>query len=191
MPIIFPPSPTTGQIYAAGADSSTWIYNGTEWIVYSLEYGIDWSGGSSTTILPGNGIQVSGVAPTFTVTNLFDSGCFGITIEGGGGVPSTGLKGYLFVPYACTIDCWAVVADVVGSAVIDVWKGSAPFVVPLSAAESIAGTQKPTLLGTQLANNLSLTTWTTSLQFGDVIAFNLDSASTVSQITLQIKVIKI
>ena len=43
MALNFPTSPTLGQIYAGGANSSTWIWNGTSWVIYSREYGIDWS----------------------------------------------------------------------------------------------------------------------------------------------------
>jgi hypothetical protein len=46
--IPFPASPVTGQIHAGGANSSTWIYNGTSWVIYSREYGIDWSSIAST-----------------------------------------------------------------------------------------------------------------------------------------------
>lgn len=187
MPLIFPLSPNPGDTYAGGVDSCTWVYNGTEWVCYD-PYGLT---GGGATLIAGPGIAVAGISPVFTIANLFDSGCFGITIDGGGSVPTAGLKGYLFVPYDCNIDCWAVVADVAGDAVIDVWRGSAPFVVPLSAAESIAGTQLPTLFASQLANDLALTTWTIPLVFGDVLAFNLNSANTLSRITLQIKVIKV
>jgi len=47
MALNFPPSPAVGEIYAGGANSSTWIWNGSAWVIYSREYGIDWSGKTS------------------------------------------------------------------------------------------------------------------------------------------------
>ena len=43
MSLNFPPSPTVGQIYAGGVNSSTWVWTGSAWVIYSREYGIDWS----------------------------------------------------------------------------------------------------------------------------------------------------
>jgi hypothetical protein len=144
----------------------------------------------TVTITGGTGITVSGSSPTFTIENTLTAGCFGLTIDGGGSPITTGLKGYLIAPYACEIDCWGIIADQSGSCVIDVWKGGSPLSIPTSAAQSIAGSEKPTLTAQQINTDLTLTTWTTSLVFGDVLAFNVDSASTVERVNLQIKVLK-
>jgi len=117
-------------------------------------------------------------------------GVLGITIDGAGSVITTGLKGYLVVPYDATIESWSVVADTTGSIVLDVWKSSS-YTIPGSAADSIAGTEKPTLSSQQINTDLSLTTWTTSLLVGDVIGFNVDSASTITRATIEIKVKKL
>lgn len=131
----------------------------------------------------GNDVSITG----FTA----NQGCFGITIDGAGSAITTGITGSLLVPYDCIIDCWGVVADQSGSIVVDVWKGSSPLTIPTSASDSIAGTEKPTLSSQQINTDTNLTTWTTNLVFGDVLVFNVDSASTVERITLQIKVIKL
>lgn len=142
---------------------------------------IDFFGNSPETTFS---VDVSGLTP-------FNVGCFGITIDGAGSAITTGVKGTLIVPYDCTIDCWAIVGDQSGSTVVDVWKGSSPLTIPTSASDSIAGTEKPTLSSQQINTDLTLTSWTTSLVFGDVLVFNVDSASTVTRVTIQIKVIKI
>lgn len=46
---------------------------------------------------------------------------FGIVIDGGGKVPTTGVKGYWRSPYAGTISKVTILADITGSAVVDVW----------------------------------------------------------------------
>jgi hypothetical protein len=131
----------------------------------------------------GNDVTITG----FTA----NVGCLGITIDGGGSAITTGVVGSIIVPYNCVIDCWGIIADQSGSIVIDVWKGSSPLSIPTSAAQSIAGSEKPTLSSQQINTDLNLTTWTTNLVFGDVLVFNVDSATTVERVTLQIKVIKL
>ena len=51
-------------------------------------------------------------------------GIVGITIDGGGSVPTTGIKGFIQCPYSGTITGWAIVADQSGSASLDIWKAS-------------------------------------------------------------------
>ena len=141
------------------------------------------SGGTLTLERQNGSVSITG----FT-SNV---GCVGITIDGAGSAITTGIAGSIIVPYACVIDCWAVIADQSGSIVVDVWKGSSPLTIPTSASDSIAGSEKPTLSSQQINTDLNLTTWTTNLVFGDVLVFNVDSATTVERITLQIKVIKL
>ena len=114
---------------------------------------------------------------------------FGITIDGGGSAITTGVKGFISIPYDCTINSWDIYADQSGSCVIDVWKDTyANF--PPTVADTIAGTEKPTLSSAQKNQDTNLTTWTTAISAGDVIAFNVDSAATVTRINLIIKVTK-
>jgi hypothetical protein len=73
--------------------------------------------------------------------------------------------------------------------VIDVWRDTyANF--PPSVADTIAGSEKPTLSSAQVNQDLSLSTWSTSVTAGDIIAFNVDSASTVTRVNLSIKITK-
>lgn len=110
----------------------------------------------------------------------------GITVDGGGSVITTGVKGYIVAGFSGTIVGWDLVADVSGSVVLDVWK-SAANTIP-TVANTIAGTEKPTLSSAQINNDLTLTTWTSSISKGEVIGFNVDSAATVTRITLTIRV---
>jgi hypothetical protein len=106
-------------------------------------------------------------------------------MDGAGTTIATGVKGYITVPFACTVQAWYLVGDTAGDLVIDVWKkaGALPTV-----ADTIAGTEKPTLSGTAYALDSNLTTWgTLGIAAGDVIAFNVDSAGTVQKATLSIR----
>lgn len=111
-------------------------------------------------------------------------------IDGGGSAIATGQKGHLEVPFNCTITAWTIMADQSGSVVIDVWKNTyANF--PPTVADTIAGTAKPTLSSVQKNQNISLSGWgSTSLTKGDILAFNVDSASTVTRVVICFRVSK-
>lgn len=107
-------------------------------------------------------------------------------IDGGGSAITTGVKGFIEIPFAMTIEGWTILADVSGSVVLDVWKDAyANF--PPTLADTIAGTEKPTLVSVQKNQDLALTTWTTAVAAGDIIAFNVDSATTVTHVTVAIR----
>lgn len=104
-----------------------------------------------------------------------------------GPVLTTGVKGYLEVPFACTVTGWTLLADVSGSIVIDVWKDTyAAF--PPTVADTIAGSEKPTLSAVQKNQDLSLTTWTPAIAAGSILAFNVDSVTTIKAVTLVLRV---
>jgi len=159
-------SGTNGLEGSSGTSGSSGI-NGT-----SGSSGINGTSGSS------------GTTPTGAT-----AGSFGITIDGAGSVIKTGLKGYVEVPYSGTITGWTLIADQVGSIVIDVWKDTYGNYPP-TVADSIAGTEKPTLSSAQKNQDLSLSTWTSSVALGDIIAFNVDSASTITKANLSIRITK-
>lgn len=106
---------------------------------------------------------------------------FGITVDGGVAVLTTGTKGYRYIEQDCTITGWHLQADASGDVVFDVKRSGV----------SIAGTEKPTLTAQQTNSDLALTTWTTSLVAGDIIEFVIDSASTITRATLTVLVTKI
>lgn len=108
---------------------------------------------------------------------------FGITIDGATGVPVPGIKGYVACPYNGTIHHWAIEAEPAGSCVIDIWKARG---IP-DVADTICGGSKPTLSsGTTALGTPS--GWTSTVALGDIFGYNLDSASTVTRITLMVVV---
>lgn len=99
------------------------------------------------------------------------------------GAITTGVKARVWFPFACKITGWTILADAVGSCVIDVWKDTYANHPPTNA-DSIAGSEKPTLSSAQKNQDLTLTTWTQNVAAGDILFFNVDSASTVKQVFL-------
>ena len=113
----------------------------------------------------------------------------GITIDGGGSVITTGLKGFVMVPYACTINSVTMLADQSGSCVVDIWKANyASF--PPTVANTITASALPTISSAQKSQDTTLTGWTTSVAAGDILAFNVNSASVITRVNLILKVTK-
>lgn len=110
----------------------------------------------------------------------------GITVDGGTNVLTTGVKGYIWCPYAGTVQAWYLVADRVGAIVMDVWKVAGP-AIP-TGANSIVGADPPTLAAQQAASNTTLTLWTLPVSVGDMFGFNIASVSTIRRITLTVRV---
>lgn len=114
---------------------------------------------------------------------------FGITIDGGGGVIETGYKGFIRIPYGCTITKVTLLADQSGSIVIDIWKDTYANYPPTDA-DSITASAPPTLSSATKSEDSTLTGWTKTITAGDVIGFNVDSCTTITKVTLIIEVTK-
>jgi hypothetical protein len=137
----------------------------------SLSTGLEWSGSQS--------IRLTTNERTRGIT---------FTIDGGGSVPATGIKGDVSVPYACTITGARMLADQSGSAVIDVWKDTYANYPP-TVADTITASAKPTISAATKSDDTTLTGWTTSITAGDTLRFNLDSVSTVTRVVLTLTVV--
>jgi hypothetical protein len=129
---------------------------------------------------------------TFTPNQL--AGAIEYVIDGIGVPISTGVKGYLEVPFACTINRVTLLADRSGSCVIDVWRCTyAQFDAGAThpvVGDKITASAPPTIASSTKAQDSTLTGWTTSLAAGDVLAFNVNSASVVQRVTISLKVTK-
>ncbi|GAG00498.1 unnamed protein product [marine sediment metagenome] len=110
-------------------------------------------------------------------------------IDGGGSAITTGQKGHLEIPFACTIQRVTMLADQSGSIVVDIWKDSyANF--PPTDADSITASAPPTISSAQKSHDSTLTGWTKSISAGDILAFNVDSCATITLVTISLKVEK-
>lgn len=110
-------------------------------------------------------------------------------IDGGGSVITTGVKGYLEIPWDCTVNSSTLLADQSGSIVVDVWVDTYANYPPLDA-DSITASAPPTISTAVKSQDTTLTGWTLSLSQGDIIGFNVDSITTIERVTLSLKVDK-
>ena len=108
-------------------------------------------------------------------------------IDGGGAVIATGEKGHIRLPFAGTIISVALAADQSGSIVIDIWKDTLANFPPTNA-DSITASAPPTLSSDDVVLDSTLTGWTKTFNAGDFLAFNVDSCTTITRVTLTLVV---
>lgn len=190
-----------GTLYYSTDTATTDQSNGTTWSTYADATGgglpglhasthsdgatdpvditdLDGFPGTTTTFLRGDASFTA--LPTRT-------GVIGLIIDGAGSAITTGVKGYVEVPFACTIQAVTLLGDVSGSIVVDIWKDTYANYPPV-VGDSITAAAKPTISAATKSQDTTLTGWTTSVTAGDVLGFNVDSATTVTKVTLSLKV---
>jgi hypothetical protein len=127
----------------------------------------------------------------FTPITNIQTASVGITIDGGAEAITTGVKGYIEVPYAGTITAWTLLGDVSGAIKIDVWKDVyANF--PPDDSVSITNAHEPEITASGVkAQDTSLGDWTsTAITAGDIIGFNVDSCTSIKRAHLILKISK-
>jgi len=104
---------------------------------------------------------------------------FGITVDGAGTVLTAGSKGFVTIPYDCTITDWFLAADQAGNVVIDVLLGGT----------SIVGTGNPPTLSTAQSGNAAVSGWTSvAVTAGDILEFAVTGTpATITRVNLVIK----
>jgi len=107
------------------------------------------------------------------------SGSFGITIDGNGGVITTGVKGYVTLPYSGVITGWEIFGDTGGTCQIDVW-GTSYASFPPTVANTIFSSNKPGLTG---GNKNTVSGLSIGVTAGHVYAFNVDSSPSPASVT--------
>lgn len=110
-------------------------------------------------------------------------------IDGGGSTITTGIKGDVEVPFACTINRVTMLADQSGSIVVDIWKDTYAN-YPATDADSITASAVPTITTATKSQDSTLTGWTTTISAGDILRFNVDSVTSIQRLTLSLKVTK-
>ncbi len=132
---------------------------------------------SNTTTLSAISASVSSNSASI---NSLKKAVFGISIDGQGGVITTGSKGVIpALPYSGVINGWSLYDATGGTVSIDIRRGGSSIV---------GGGNKPTLSGTQ-RNSANVSGWSSiTLAIDDEIEFYVESASYVTCINLLIKV---
>lgn len=162
------------------------------------------NGGTNAVLAPTNGGIVYSNTTAFGITPAGASGQYLVSsgagapvwesqavaipfvIDNGGVVISSGLKGSLLIPFDCIITEVVLLADVNGSVVVDIWKDTYGNYPP-TAADSICATSKPTLSSSIKYQDNTLLSWNRTILANDVLSFNVDSAATISRLTITLK----
>lgn len=134
-------------------------------------------------------LTVVGGVPAWATPAVINKGAVGMTIDGNGGVIPVNTTGEITVNFSGTITGWQITGDQTGSCVIDVWKDTYANYPP-TVGDTIAGSEKPTLSSATKNQDLSLSSWTTTITAGDIIKFNVDSCTSLTKIYLTIFITK-
>lgn len=144
-----------------------------------------------TGTLPGDATKFLNGTGNFSVPAPVNRRQITLVIDGSGSAISTGVKGFISVPFACTIKKWRLLSTdasaTAGSIVIDIWKDTYANYPP-TVADTITAAAKPTLSAVNKNEDTTLTGWTTSISAGDILGFNVDSAATVTRVALTLEV---
>jgi len=162
--------------------ATTWNYQGTD--IKALTAA--WQ--STYTTVNAQSANNSSVYSTVqTNSGAFSNASIGATIDGAGSAIVTGNKGSISVPYNATINSVTMVADVSGSVVADIKKST---FASYPTTASICAAAKPTITNNIKYSDNTLTGWTTTITSGDVLQFVIDSASTITKLTITLNVTK-
>lgn len=132
---------------------------------------------------------------TASVPSLSGTFSLGVTVDGSGGTITAGVKGYVRVPYACTINTWSILTGNSGAGAtitFDIWRASNA--IPTVGGSLVGGGTKPFLTsGSSQITSAAPSGWTSvTLAANDILGFNVETGAAVfSWANLQLLVTKI
>ncbi len=125
-----------------------------------------------------------------TLGTVSSSRSIEFVIDGGGSALTTGIKGYVEVPFAWTgIASVRLFADVSGSVVVDIFKCTYSAFDPTThpaSGDKITASAPPTISSAKKSQDTTLTGWTVTGSAGDILGFNVNSATTITKVTLSL-----
>lgn len=109
-------------------------------------------------------------------------------IDGGGSAITTGEKGHMEIPFDCTLTGWTLMADQSGAIQIDIWDDTYANFPPTDADTMPGAGAEPEITASgQKAEDNAITDWTDyTLSANEIIAFNVDSCTTIERIVLSL-----
>ena len=144
---------------------------------------IGWADSVSSTayFVPSAGIEV--VGPELRLTENQRLRAVDFVLDGNGSAITVGAKGALQVPFAGVIKAARLLADKTGSITVDIRKDSYANYSP-NAGASITGATPPRIASGIKSEDTGLNGWVTEIASGDILSFNVTSASAVTKVTL-------
>lgn len=113
-----------------------------------------------------------------------------VVIGNGLAVISTGVKAYIRVPFACEIVRESILANESGAIKLDVWVDTYANYPPTDS-DTITGGNEPEIAASGTKDeDTTLTSWTKTLAEGSVIGINVDSCTSIKQVTFELRVKK-
>ena len=145
------------------------------------------TGFTRTTLTGGTGVTVTNASGSVTISTTGQVVGVEYVIDGGGSAITTGFKGYLYIPFGCTLTAWTLLADTTGSITVDITNDS---YANYGTNTSMVGTgTKPNISSATKGQQTSITGWTTtSISAGNVVGFNVTAATTVTRVTVALTV---
>jgi hypothetical protein len=111
------------------------------------------------------------------------------TFDGGGAEIADSKKVYIYVPWDCTVTGWTILADQSGAIKVDVWNDTYANYPPTND-DTITAAHEPEIAASATkAQDLDVADWgSKSLTGGTILAFNVDSCTTITwaQVTLHV-----
>lgn len=192
----FPAAPVERQLFYRDDTHKWYIYNDTDWTELTVttvaaHHATHEDGGGDKISIAGLLGEPAELTTHKGLASIHHSNVADLTfiIDGGGSAITTGQKGHLEIPFACTITRVTMLADQSGSIVVDIWKDTyANF--PPDNGDSITAAAPPTITTAQKSQDATLTGWTKAITAGDILAFNVDSCTTITRVTISLKVEK-
>lgn len=165
---------SNGDVYVAasvGSGAADWLLDAE--LAGTNGYLLGFAAGTAAWRSPANARADIGLN---TATNSF-------TVGDGSTVLTTGPKHSIEMPRPGTITGIKLLADISGSVVLDLYKDTYANWPPVNA-DSITASATPTISSNTKMTDTTLTGWTTSFAAGDIIKFEIESVSTIKQLTV-------
>lgn len=184
-----------GRLYFTSDTNTLYRDSGLGWVAISLGAALssatpsaNGTAAAGTSAYASRGDHVHAM-PTYTDVGAaplthahLGTGSFTYVMDGGGGVLSTGSRGYIELPVGIAISGVRLVADQTGSAVVDIRKAA---YADLPTTTSICASALPTLTSARTYSDATLTGWTTALD-PCWLEIKINSISLITRLSLSL-----